>query len=37
MALISEVPRGTLLGKTRKRTVISGVSENEMTIEVGES
>src|SRR5882724_8385520 len=37
MALISEVPRGTLAGKTCKRNSDFGVSENEMTIEVGES
>src|SRR5882724_7309855 len=37
MALISEVPRGTLAGKTRKQNGDFRVSENETTIEVGES
>src|SRR5882724_107885 len=37
MALISEVPRGTLVGKTREQNGDFRVSENEMTIEVGES
>src|SRR5882724_11897872 len=37
MALISEVPRGTLAGKTRKWNGDFRVSENETTIEVGES
>src|SRR5882724_3777878 len=37
MALIGEVPRGTLVGKTRKRNSDFRVSENETTIEVGES
>src|SRR5882724_3301635 len=37
MALISEVPRGTLAGKTCEQNGDFRVSENEMTIEVGES
>src|SRR5882724_10966539 len=37
MALISEVPRGTLVGKTRKQNSDFRVSENETTIEVGKS
>src|SRR5882724_4038216 len=37
MALIGEVPRGTLVGKTRKRNSDFRVSKNEMTIEGGES
>src|SRR5882672_6059578 len=37
MALIGKVPGGTLAGKTRKRNCDFGVSENEMTIEVGET
>src|SRR5882724_824110 len=37
MALIGEVPRGTLAGKTCKWNSDFRVSENETTIEVGES
>src|SRR5882724_1221884 len=37
MALIGEVPRGTLVGKTHKRNSDFRVSENETTIEVGTS
>src|SRR5882724_7355062 len=37
MALISEVPRGTLAGKMRKWNSDFRVSENETMIEVGES
>src|SRR5882724_7213544 len=37
MALISEVPRGTLVGKTCEWNSDFRVSKNEMTIEVCES
>src|SRR5882724_786892 len=37
MALIGEVPRGTLAGKTRERNGDFRVSENETAIEVGKS
>src|SRR5882724_3505428 len=37
MALISEVPRGTLAGKTSEQNGDFRVSENETVIEVGES
>src|SRR5467141_4468358 len=37
MALIGKVPGGTLAGKTRKRNCDFGVSENETTVEVGET
>src|SRR5882724_3898829 len=37
MALIGEVPRGTLAGKMRERNGDFRVSENETAIEVGES
>src|SRR5882724_10536097 len=37
MALIGEVPRGTLAGKMRERNGDFRVSENETMIEVGES
>src|SRR5467141_2308418 len=37
MALIGKVPGGTLAGKTCKRNCDFGVSENETTVEVGET
>src|SRR6267142_1043161 len=37
MALIRKVPGGTLVGKTHKRNCDFGVSENETTVEVGET
>src|SRR5712664_3202911 len=37
MALIGEVPRGTLAGKTRERNSDFGISVNETTVKVGET
>jgi len=37
MALIREVPRGTLAGKTHKQNHDFGISMNEATVEVGEA
>ena len=37
MALIGEMPRGTLVGKTCKLNCDFGISVNEVTVEVGKA